>query len=468
MVEGSGKLRIVQFGSPVLTFTRRSLGLRLQRPASYTGYIKGLQYFRVKSRALRTCVVCSPFARKQSDILKPLTTRPQVCRVPRCSIAPLQSCIESARMASSASGNTSSIDGWASWAYQELAGKAHFGRSKYQRERWHLRALHDESFLDKAALEVGGRLAALNSPVEVRIGSIWVDHTPQAHSSYREAGGSRDLSVKCELADLVIVTLATFQGAKLQPEHVRAVLVQAKVTRVLGTLDAEGRRSSSFKERNLLECCSSSIKLTSGTGSSAGLGTYDLGCSGSSLGLANYAQYLTIPSSVGAPPSSPYQAMWPTGRHVQAGSSMALGDALLSMLDVGQVATVGAPLAGHGVLPDWPKLIRMLTGFYQAKSVNRLTGNGRGSFPRIQQSKVHFCWMTGMHEFSTHPRFPWGWPDFSHAIEQASGGGGDRLPDGDGGDDGENGANLPVLLVHANFRHPPPERPAQSREFKMG
>lgn len=346
-------------------------------------------------------------------------------------------------------------DSWAWWAYQELQGKAYARAqsSKYQRERWHLRALHDEDILDSAALELGAALSDLHGQVNLRLGSIWVDLTPQATAKYRGPGKSRQSKVKCELADLVIVTMASFGGRAPRQEDVRAVLVQAKVTSQLGILDKEGPRSSSYKERNLLECCSSDIALWAGTDTSTNIGTFDLGCTPGAVGLARYSQYLTIPSEVGAPPTNPYQSMWPFGRKSLSGRAMSLGEALLDMLDVPAGPTIGCPLTGPNVERDWPRLIRTLTSLYDTGVVNRFTGNGATAFPRIQQSRLHSCFVDQhLHSLGVHRHSGSGpllWSDMSFAFGDGGGRGNNGAMEGQGGE--TDGPHLPVILVQADI-----------------
>lgn len=126
----------------------------------------------------------------------------------------------------------SPLDSWMRWSYQELQGRTFAGKSKYQRERWHLRSLHDEDFLDSVALELGSLLRWQHKQqVNLRLGSVWIDLTPQATAQYKGPSIRRQSRVKCELADLVIVTMLSFGGRQPKQQDVRALLIQAKCQR---------------------------------------------------------------------------------------------------------------------------------------------------------------------------------------------------------------------------------------------
>lgn len=227
-------------------------------------------------------------------------------------------------------------------------------------------------------------------------------------------------------------------------------------------LDKEGPRTSSYKERNLLECCSSNIELWEDTGATTKIGTFNLGCSPTATGLARYSRYLTIPSMVGAP-TPPYQSMWPSGRSSLSGRAMSLGDTLHDMLNIPAGPTIGCPLAGPNVERDWPKLIGTLTSLYDGRVVNRFTGNGAAAFPRNQQSSLHSCFMSeDYHYLGVHQdrlSEPLLWNDMSFAFGDGdSGRGNGGAIDGDAGE--PRGPYLPVLLVQADIGQkgyePPP------------
>ena len=354
-------------------------------------------------------------------------------------------------------------DSWMWWAYQESLGKAYAGK-KYQRERWHLRALHNKDILDSAALELGTRLSQMHGRADVRLGSIWVDHTPQVKAKYIPLPVAKSSRVKCELADLAIVTMASFGGRPVAPGDVRAVLVQAKVTSQPGSLDSAAPGTSSSKERNLLERCSSKLEVWTGTGTSTKLGDFDLGCSPPDLGLGKYSQYLTIPRVIVPPPASvhPYQSIWPTSRASQIGTALSLGEALFDMLNV-PASTIGYPLTGPSVAADWQKLIRRLTALYDKEVVNRFTKKGAAAFPRTQQSSLHSCFMSrepGSQYLSLEANSLL-WEDMSSAFGDGAGGDGGRGKISHAENDAP-GPQIPILLIQANIGHPDYIRPSEN------
>lgn len=239
---------------------------------------------------------------------------------------------------------------WMWWAWVEQQGRTAPRTSRrFQQERWHLKSLHDKTVLDALAEGLASELSATYGQAAVRVGSIWVDQTPQATTTYLDPSGVKPRSVKCELADLVVVTHASFGGPAVAPSDTKALLVQAKVTDSPGVLDSAGQTSSSAKERNLLERCCSPITLWTGTGlpgsrrifpgasgpAGTKLGTYNSRIRPNNVGLEAYARYLTIPRKLVASPVPAHQGMWPTNRKVNGGASMSLGNLIRSMLTRG-------------------------------------------------------------------------------------------------------------------------------------
>lgn len=369
-------------------------------------------------------------------------------------------------MVSPSSGFISSIDDWGWWLQQEDARKKLGTGKKDQRERWQLRSLHDQSLLGKVAFELSLNLSARYGQADVRLGSIWVDQTPQAQAKYKMPG-KRQSTVKCELADLVVVTMVSFGGKPPLAEDSRAVLLQAKVTAIPGMLDGASSRTSTYKERNLLECCSSGITLSSGTGKSSTIGTYDLGCSTSTCGLSRYAQYLTIPKERGLGTSLPYQAMWPYGRDWEDGDSMPLGTMLFDMLDYPSHSMIGQALSGPQVLPDWPRLIRELAALYDKKTVNRFATCGRGPFPRVLHSFLASS-LNGTASSPSSSNNGLMWPNMSFAFSAANAGGGGHGEAVRSDREGERGPHLPVLLVHADLGPDGYERPFERPQGPLG
>ena len=371
---------------------------------------------------------------------------------------------------------------WMWWAWVEQQGRAQPKNSrKFQQERWHLKSLHDKTVLDALAEGLASELGATYGRATVRVGSIWVDQTPQATTKYLELGGVRPRTVKCELADLVVVTHASFGGAAAPPGDTRALLVQAKVTDAPGVLDAAGRTSSSAKERNLLERCCAPITLWTGTGlpgaqkvssgasgpAGTKLGEYNLTKNSRKPGLEAYARYLTIPRKPLLVPVAAYQGMWPTSRAHNVGSSSSLGELVRSMLRPGLAATMGEPLNGTAANPEWQRLIRDLTKNYHEKVVNRFTSATSAPIPRLSESQIYSCFMQ-THGQGPDARLLVGRPRGGtgraavdlFALQQPGGtGGGGARQEGNLTADFDDTPAIPVLVVRADIRTDRPGGP---------
>lgn len=339
----------------------------------------------------------------------------------------------------------STSNAWYWWAAQETFGRDYVrksGSKKYQRERWHLRALHEERFLREVAYALNYRLwKHYRQPVQVGVDSVWIDQTPQATAEYLTPTG-RSQTVKCELADLLVVTMTGFGGKKPHAKDIQAVLLQAKVTGTPGVLETDASPSSSFKERNLLERCHSNIQLNEGTGTSKSLGSFNLHCS-KNLGLASFAKYLTIPKVL-LTDAYPYQSMWPMARSMRDGNAYSLGKALQGMVGLTRHRTMGCALDGPRVPSDWQRLVQVLTGSYLSDTVNRFTKTGERPFPRVVQvtytSSFEMQQELGADSWMLSKDLPWR-------------GGGGR--DGGAGDaihpqENDGGAKMPILLIRAN------------------
>lgn len=374
------------------------------------------------------------------------------------------------------------LKSWMWWTWVEQQGRAQPRTSrKFQQERWHLKSLHDKTVLDALAEGLASELGAKHGQATVRVGSIWVDQTPQATTKYLEPGGVKPRIVKCELADLVVVTHVSFGGAPVAPGDTRALLVQAKVTDVPGVLDAAGKASSSAKERNLLERCCSPITLWTGTGlpgarkvssgasGSAGtkLGEYNLTRKPNKLGLGAYARYLTIPRKLVPLPVAAYQGMWPTSRAHNVGSSMSLGELVRSMLQPGCASTIGEPLNGAFANAEWRRLIRDLTKNYHEKVVNRFTSATSAPIPRLSESQIYSCFMQtpgqgpGAQLVVGTPRGGTGRAAVDlFALQQPGGtGGGGAREEGNPIADFDDAPAIPVLVVRADIRTDRPRDP---------
>lgn len=246
------------------------------------------------------------------------------------------------------------------------------GRAKKaQGERWHLYQLHSVAFAD-----IINRLAAecatrVNAHVTVEATSSWIDAHPHAH--WQDSGSTTWRSV--ELADLLLVVNQKKIG---QPATTsRAMLLQGKWTDAAdelgrGTLPI-GKKSSSIKERDLLELVTSPIQLhetrgkTSANAIPNALGnTFSLSVGGKSMIGMNYARYLLFPNTQSST-IDPYQTLIPAGRQTTAGTIEHYEDLLIEMASP-KVTSI-PNLANCS--SDWKNLVAALTSWTSKRSVHR-------------------------------------------------------------------------------------------------
>ena len=335
---------------------------------------------------------------------------------------------------------------WQWWESQENQGRYISKGWRFQRERWHLLALHSSRFLGPLSKSICDDLSLSFGDTEVSIQSVWVDQTPQAETRYINSAG--EFAVKCELGDLIVITEISFADAPVQPEDRRAVLVQAKVTSAIGQLEGASRGSSSYKERNLLELCSQEITLSTGTRSSKKIGTFNLGCTPSSRGLGKLATYLTIPKSYIATHEAPYQAMWPASRDVELGSRVSWSTAIAAMLRPRATNAIGAPLSGTGANKGWSQMVQALTKEYDLASVKRFPRATGAGFPRVQSTSVRYGGAAKYADPTTSKLFysDAGW------LSLSNGGNGQPPESNDFHDNEDDMPSVPYLFVRAHVR----------------
>ena len=172
---------------------------------------------------------------------------------------------------------------YSEWLYWELIKKHKSGNSF---ERWSLRHLHQETYLNRLAIAVLRYNKDKNKECNVRVNSIWVDGTPQAF------GAARTNKVKCELADLLfIIEELDSNGDELMR---KGMLLQGKVTRHPKKIDSN---NSTKKERTLFQKLDRTRPLTLRAGtkdSTSVIGSYHFDSS-EDEGMFDCSRFLLMP-----------------------------------------------------------------------------------------------------------------------------------------------------------------------------
>lgn len=345
---------------------------------------------------------------------------------------------------------------WDWWETVEALGNQILtSSSKFPRERWHLHLIHRASTHNEVSKVLAARLGKLfNRRVLLRLGSVWIDQTPQARTNYWNSSVKKEGQVSCELADLLIVTHINLLGASQAQMDTRAVLVQAKVSGTPGILDSApmSSKTSSSRERNLLECACRPISLyrsTKSTNPKQLLGKYNLGCKPGNAGLYSFARYLTIADSLSQLPGGPYQSMWPDSRGSNSGKAKSLEDMIFSMMaTVGSASGEGASLI-NPPNSDWRRLVNDLTGTLNGSVVKRFLATG--GVNRVEEGAI-VCFQGQASQF--FPKWtPPGQPYIDMAAVASGGGLGhlDREPPRSVPRQPEpgNGPAISVIVVHA-------------------
>lgn len=280
------------------------------------------------------------------------------------------------------------IYSWPLWEHIERDWLAKGGNPfKMQRERWHLRAHQQEARMRYLAQWLCARLALVAPDVRVRLASLWVDHTPQAHGDH-DAGGV-PTPVDCELADLLIVVRTECGKGPTATVSQRGLFLQAKVAADVDQLDPGYGDSSTASERNLLELLCSKLDITVGTSSkSAKLpgGPYELRQTGQ-VGLAHLARYLQIAESKKkGTRKPPYQLLWPSARTAAGGSANGMGAALLGLSEMSSAWPVlGTRLdaSGSPLEQEFERLAQNLGLRYLNRSLGRFKRMTGQAIPRL-------------------------------------------------------------------------------------
>lgn len=145
-------------------------------------------------------------------------------------------------------------------------------------ERRALAYIHNTASLNELAERLSLHLSIRNVRARVRVGSVWIDGTPQAKAQTSHG------PVQCELSDLLVV-MNVYRGGLIKDRA--AVLIQAKVNTSPDEIPP-GR--STKKERALLEEYDESqqIELFRDTKATSKIGAYSLKFGGH--GFKNHAR----------------------------------------------------------------------------------------------------------------------------------------------------------------------------------
>lgn len=262
-----------------------------------------------------------------------------------------------------------------------------------ERERWHLRQMHSSRRVKYVAKWLASNIGRYFTGVEVRVQSVWIDLTPQAHFSYVDNSGATQ-SDNCELSDLLVLLDVSNNVSKTNSK--RAALLQAKVVKNWDSLDTPIGGSSSDVERNLLELSAGDIVVRKGTRPTSAVlanSPYDL--SAGLPGLADYARYLLIPSELKSSKDEPYRVLWPRSRSDVAGKVNSMGELLLGMTGLSsrwaQVAGITVQPLTSVPLDDWSKLVHDLLTLYSGskKTVKKFEEHTKSKFPRVVDSGIY-------------------------------------------------------------------------------
>jgi hypothetical protein len=262
---------------------------------------------------------------------------------------------------------------------------------KNERERWHLRQMHSSRRVKYVAKWLASNIDHHHHSrnIEVRVQSVWIDLTPQAHFGFLDNLGVAQCQ-NCELSDLLAIVQV--EDPTLKTMTKRAALLQAKVVSNWDRLDTPPSGSSSDVERNLLELSVGDVTVRKGTNAtSSELAHSPYNLSGGFPGLADCARYLLIPSELKSTLDEPYRALWPQTRSQVTGALNSMGDLLLGMTGLtpwGHVAGKTVHPKSSSALDDWSLLVDDLVGMYSGptESVKKFEAHTGSKIPRVVDS----------------------------------------------------------------------------------
>ncbi|WP_174868414.1 hypothetical protein [Pectobacterium polaris] len=251
-------------------------------------------------------------------------------------------------------------------------------------ERRGLKYIHDSHSLQELASILACHLEHSGIDASVKVGSIWIDGTPQAKA---KVIGNTESEVQCELADLLILLNVGINGAL---DRRSAVLIQGKI----GTNPTKiPPGNSTNKERALLERFDDSHPLeiykdTRGKSPLNSSSKYNIKTKGG--GFKQYARYLVMPTMLDSPivqEFGPFVTGWATRKRGYDLEDIDLFTLIpISLWD----GKVGTALLNQSNC-EWTRLVEDITGHYATKKMKRF-----GGFDRCIDSTMHLSfWDNG-------------------------------------------------------------------------
>lgn len=259
-------------------------------------------------------------------------------------------------------------------------------------ERRGLKYIHDPRSLKELSSVLASHLEYSGIDASVKVGSIWIDGTPQAKAKVL---GNAESEVQCELADLLIILNVGINGAL---DRRSAVLIQGKI----GTNPTKiPSGNSTNKERALLERFDDSHPLeiykdTRGKSLLNSSSKYNIKTGLS--GFKKYARYLVMPTMLDSPivqKLGPFVTGWATRKRSYDLKDIDLFTLIPISLWEGKVGTALLNQASD----EWTRLVEDMAGHYATKKMKRF-----GGFDRCVDSTMHLSfWRDGA--FSVTDKF---------------------------------------------------------------
>lgn len=234
-------------------------------------------------------------------------------------------------------------------------------------ERRGLKYIHDPISLQELASVLACHLDHSGLDASVKVGSIWIDGTPQAKAKVLD---NTESNVQCELADLLILLNVGINGAL---ERRSAVLIQGKVGPDPTKIPSG---SSTNKERALLERFDDThpLEIYKDTRGRSPLNLSSIYNIKTGLsGFKNYARYLVMPTTLDSPivqKFGPFVTGWATRKRSHNLEDIDLFSLIPISLWEGKVGTALFNRSSD----EWTRLVEDIAGHYATKKMNRFGG----------------------------------------------------------------------------------------------